>query len=310
VLYIDHADTLALRSKYSDYAGVDDIRDVDFVWGGTGSIQAALGDQGPFDYVIASHVIEHVPNLIEWLNELASVLKVGGRIHLMIPDKRFCFDVNRAETRIWDLVDPYLRQADKPTPRQVFEFHSNFLNVDTIGLWEGRVNYDGVNRDDIGDIDQWCLDLCKQQLETGDYLDVHCWSFTPSSFADAIYRLVRLDLLRLRLDELIPTPRHALEFYVTLRVPEPTSPRAELEQAAWQARMRADGGPSPASSSATSATLISVDNQLAELGRRLDEVAASTARVDRLVNAVRHPAQTSGRLLRARWSAFRGRPHR
>jgi hypothetical protein len=317
VLYIDHADTSTLRSKYADYANVGEIRDVDYVWGGTGSIQATLGSQGPFDYVIASHVIEHVPNPIEWLNELASVLKVGGRIHLMVPDKRFCFDVNRAETRIWDLVDPYLRHADKPTPRQIFEFQSNYLTVDTVGLWEGRVNYDGTTRDDIGDVDKWCLELCQQQLETGDYIDVHCWSFTPSSFADAIHRLVRLDLLRLRLDELIPTPRHALEFYVTLRVPEPTCTRAELEQAAWEARMRADSGPSPAGHpSSTSAAFVSVDDRLAELGRRLDAVAASSARTDRLLDAMRHPAHTSGRMLRARWSRLvaklspRGGPRR
>ncbi len=68
VRYLDHVDTEALRARYASHEGfdLDSIVPIDYVsW--TGSIRSAVGDDGPFDYVIASHVIEHVPDLIRWL---------------------------------------------------------------------------------------------------------------------------------------------------------------------------------------------------------------------------------------------------
>ncbi|WP_044156709.1 class I SAM-dependent methyltransferase, partial [Escherichia coli] len=50
---------------------------------------------GEFDLIVASHVIEHVPDLIGWLKDAISVLKVGGTLALVVPDKRFTFDILR-----------------------------------------------------------------------------------------------------------------------------------------------------------------------------------------------------------------------
>lgn len=40
---------------------------------------------GAFDFIIANHVIEHVPNWFESFKELARVLKPGGTIELWVP---------------------------------------------------------------------------------------------------------------------------------------------------------------------------------------------------------------------------------
>ncbi len=40
---------------------------------------------GDFDYIIANHVLEHIPNWWELFKDLARVLKVGGTLEMWIP---------------------------------------------------------------------------------------------------------------------------------------------------------------------------------------------------------------------------------
>ncbi len=42
-------------------------------------------ESATFDFIIANHVLEHVPNWFESLKELARVLKPGGRLEIWIP---------------------------------------------------------------------------------------------------------------------------------------------------------------------------------------------------------------------------------
>jgi 2-polyprenyl-3-methyl-5-hydroxy-6-metoxy-1,4-benzoquinol methylase len=96
IYYIDHCTTEELREKYATVpdAHPDRIETVDFVWAEQ-PLATALGGKAPLDFVVASHVIEHVPDLVGWLKEMSSALKVGGRLLLIIPDKRFTFDIYR-----------------------------------------------------------------------------------------------------------------------------------------------------------------------------------------------------------------------
>src|SRR5687768_6602282 len=67
VLYADHLDRAGLQAKYQGHAPVnaETIPDIDFVIGEAG-LRAGVADQR-VHYVIASHVIEHIPNPIAWL---------------------------------------------------------------------------------------------------------------------------------------------------------------------------------------------------------------------------------------------------
>ena len=96
VRYVDYATTEELRANQFDPAvTLSDIVEVDIVWGGQ-PLPQLVGE--PVDYVVASHVIEHVPDLIGWLHELHGVLKPGGVLGLAFPDKRFTFDRLRHDT--------------------------------------------------------------------------------------------------------------------------------------------------------------------------------------------------------------------
>src|SRR5262249_51335422 len=88
VYYIDHCRTEELRGKYRGEPNVNasHIASVDFVWNDKDLVEL-LADKAPLDYVVASHVIEHVPDLIGWLKETHEALRDGGLLVMIVPDK-------------------------------------------------------------------------------------------------------------------------------------------------------------------------------------------------------------------------------
>jgi SAM-dependent methyltransferase len=63
---------------------------------------------GEFDFVIASHVIEHTRNPIGAIEKAYSALKPGGELVLVVPDKRLTFDRDRDITELSHLIDDYI----------------------------------------------------------------------------------------------------------------------------------------------------------------------------------------------------------
>ena len=219
VEYVDHATTEELRQKYADDGEMADrlheIVEVDHVWNGDEPLVVVVGQESAYDFVFASHVVEHAPDMIGWLREIAAVLVDGGKLCLAIPDKRLCFDVNRNLTEMSDLVEAHLRGLKSPSYRQIYDFHSKIVAVDAGALWAGTVDYSGTWRDDL-DPDGWALELCLKHHATGEYVDGHCQVFTPTSFLDLYRRLVALDLVEYSIAEFVPTVTNTIEFQVVL----------------------------------------------------------------------------------------------
>ena len=59
------------------------------------------------DFVVASHFLEHCRNPIGTLETFFRVLKLGGKLYLVVPDKRFTFDVNRPTTTLERILEDY-----------------------------------------------------------------------------------------------------------------------------------------------------------------------------------------------------------
>ncbi len=101
--FVDRATADELRVKYAEdpamTAHTAEIVDVDYVWRPGTRLRDAVGADAPFDFVVASHLIEHIPNPIGWFQQVAEILRPGGIISLVVPDKRFCFDARRDVTR-------------------------------------------------------------------------------------------------------------------------------------------------------------------------------------------------------------------
>jgi ubiquinone/menaquinone biosynthesis C-methylase UbiE len=67
---------------------------------------AGIADES-YDVVLSCHSLEHVANPLKALYEWKRVLKPGGILVLVLPDKRYTFDVNRPYTTMAHLLDDY-----------------------------------------------------------------------------------------------------------------------------------------------------------------------------------------------------------
>jgi len=119
---IDHLPRSGLLEKYSGCdVDVSRIEEVDFVWRAGVPYSELTGREKHYDWIIASHVIEHVPDLIVFLNECDAILKDDGVLSLAIPDKRYCFDHFRPISGIGNVIDNHIRRVSRPSPVIVAE---------------------------------------------------------------------------------------------------------------------------------------------------------------------------------------------
>ncbi len=212
IKFVDHADTAALRAKYANDPNValDEIVEVDAVWGDNTLAQCFPGER--FDFVIASHVIEHVPDMIGWLDEIADVLAPDGRLILAIPDRRYSFDLLRRETTLTDLIDAHLRRAKRPTPGQVFDVNANAVAHDHIAAWFAPPAVPPPHYASRS----WALARARE-AQAGTYIDGHCSVFTARSLLELMDGLLELNLLRYRLDRFYVACVGSAEMSLVLR---------------------------------------------------------------------------------------------
>lgn len=227
VLYADHRSTEDLRRKYAEHdtvvgAQASTIVDVDLVLENQ-TLPEALGSRAPVDYVVASHVLEHIADPVGWLAEIAGILRDGGVLFLVVPDKRFTFDFYRTPSTAGDLVASHLTRATIGSPAQVFEHVARAAAVDVPAVWSGR----GRTPEPMFDSQLGsALVHARGVADSGFYFDVHCTVYTPVSFLAVFRDLIALGLIPFEIAEIVPTPRYALEFYVTLRKRESLDPAA------------------------------------------------------------------------------------
>jgi SAM-dependent methyltransferase len=271
VFYVDHTDTEGLRRKYADNSVLkeylDQIVDIDCVVRDGLGIHEALADQAPFDYVIASHLIEHIPDPVTWLSDIASVLRPSGILSLVIPDKRFTFDINRRTTEIGELVDAHLRRLHRPSLRQAYDFISKEITemVDPSAVWAGTADFAGVVRSDVPDPDVAALQLCRTIESSDQYVDVHCSVFTPESFLGLYEKLARLGLIEFEVAHFVPTEFNQLEFHISLRRSDDSLDRNSVTErqlaSVHRARQSTADSASWIDSSATRPTLMKVSDR-------------------------------------------------
>ena len=214
VFYVDHTGTEELRTKYSIIAGFDinRILPVDIALRGR-NLSESLGGQ-KLDYIIASHVLEHVPDLVAWFADLHHCLSPRGELRVVVPDCRFSFDALRDESRISDIINNWLIRAWRPGTREVIDFQLNYApKIDGWGIYEGRAKATDVPfKHDFATV----VAHAEQIRDTDHYRDVHCWAFNPRGFARIMARLAHCGLLNLSCRHLSNTIWPMLEFYAVL----------------------------------------------------------------------------------------------
>jgi len=214
VEYVDRASRTGLVAAYDGHA-VDAARipEIDHVWGEQ-SLLDCVGGQRAYGYVLASHVIEHVPDVFGWLGEIASVLADGGLAVFFAPDKRYTFDARRPVSASGEFVDAYVRRLRRPDVRQIFNHVYETRDLQAPPPDEAAL----TERARQG------LDVSRRSRASGAYFDAHCWVFTPRSLVAALDLASRLDLLPF---EVARIEQGADEFLIALRrLPDGLTPDA------------------------------------------------------------------------------------
>jgi len=209
---LDHLDREHLVEKYVGTDGVDTsrIEEVDHVWDGR-PYADLIGQQERYAWIVASHMIEHAPDLIGFLKDCSSVLKPGGIVALAIPDQRYTFDLHRPSTGLAQVIDAHLRGDRKPSPGTLVELHLRSVRKG------GRLSWRPWQLGKTCPADEFdeAIGIYRRALASDEYIDGHVWCFTPTSFSRLLreLRLVgELDLEVVRLES-----RWGLEFFAWLR---------------------------------------------------------------------------------------------
>jgi SAM-dependent methyltransferase len=191
---LDYLDAEGLRRKYAA-ASVDlsAIEKVDYIADGR-PMTEVIGERHRYDWIVASHVIEHVPDLVAFLIDCEALLKPGGSLVLAVPDKRCSFDILRPVSTVGQVLQAHLDGRKRPWPGVIF---------DDLAYARKRSGRIGWNLGDSEPLDEFrTLDSARQifeQARKGEfYVDTHCWVFVPSSFRLIINSLAAFDITGLR----------------------------------------------------------------------------------------------------------------
>lgn len=214
VSYADHLDRNGLRAKYATHSTVaaERIPEIDFVIGPDGIRAAADRRDGAFHYLLASHVIEHVPDPIGWLRDIAALLCEEGTVALAVPDQRYCFDALRRTTTAGEWVEAAISGDARPSPGRIFDALYNEVTYRGAIAWGAGADPREFRRSRTA---EQALDIARDVHAGTAYFDVHCWAFTPESFCNLMRDLVLGGVIDFALDEI--TPPQGCEFLARLR---------------------------------------------------------------------------------------------
>ncbi|WP_211249674.1 glycosyltransferase [Brevundimonas bacteroides] len=205
VRYLDVFDGPTLRTL-AQAEGADPNGCPEVIHYTNGLTEAAGAD---FDVVFSSHAIEHQPDLISHLQQVADALRPGGMYWIICPDKRFCFDHKRPASTIADVLDA--RGRTRNTRRNVIDQVVLSDHNDPVRHWRG-------DHDDVSALERERLTWAIQHIEEkGDaYIDVHAWHLTPPVFRRILATLADLELSPFKRFRVYDTPLNRNEFMAVL----------------------------------------------------------------------------------------------
>jgi predicted SAM-dependent methyltransferase len=211
---IDHLTREGLAAKYGAHPGVDvnKIEPVDFVWtGGLLSDAVPLEQHGSFDVFLASHVIEHTPDLVAFLDAAQALLKKDGVVILAIPDKRYCFDYFQPLTTTGQVLDAHTKRRLRHSGERAFDHYAYAVTDGGAESWGQRASQ-GIHLIHRleGAVQNYSL-----SENSAEYHDLHAWHFVPPSFELLLLELAALGETDWRVERVTPTA--GWEFFAWLR---------------------------------------------------------------------------------------------
>lgn len=190
---VDWLDQNGLKEHYrNDGINLDAIEPVDYVWHGE-SYYELIQKDNYYDYIIASHMIEHSTNLAGFFNDCSKLLKKEGVLRLAVPDKRYCFDHYRHTTGLAEVINNLYTPCPLQSAGNVAEYYMNAVSR------KGRISWNKPVLPIIDFVRKHHNKSYKPVHDTGtvlyniqkayenNYIDIHHYVFTPASFELLIY---------------------------------------------------------------------------------------------------------------------------
>jgi hypothetical protein len=211
---LDHLDQAALLEQYSRLpdasAATKFIEPVDYVTSGRSMLEV-IREHHKYDFIIASHVIEHTPDLLGFLQDSEALLKPDGVLALAIPDKRYCFDIFQPLSSTGQVLDAHDARRARPSPGAVFDFYASSARRDSQPSWSPLLEVEPRLEGEFSA----AAENYNRALTSDAYNDVHVWRFVPSSFRLILRDLNALGALGLLEQKIVVDPAQA-EFFVYL----------------------------------------------------------------------------------------------
>ena len=227
---VDHLSREELTAKYAAM-GLDTsaIEEVDHIWDGR-SYCELTGKQDYYDYIVASHVIEHTPDFIAFLKDCSAMLKDGGILSLAVPDKRYTLDHFRTVTTVAEVIDQYLHRDSLGTVGTLCEYALHVCRRGGRTAWAKELDALLPKRyENVHDL-AFARRLYHDATTHPEFHDIHQHIFTPSSFRLLIAELRELELIDLGISAFHPTV--SSEFVVQLKKQQPFTPLGDAERRA------------------------------------------------------------------------------
>ena len=172
-------------------------------------------------------------DLLKHLTQLSNLLDDGGKLFLVIPDKRVTFDHFRPLSTLSDIIATNLESPTVHSLRSVIEFDCE--SVDNVSIFEHMAGSHGqrnimrhqsaAKKAELKDKDEKETSFSNECVQDsiwrfveadGAYLDIHRWVWTDQWFLELIDSLNKLDLLSLKIDMLYPTHERNSNIYVVM----------------------------------------------------------------------------------------------
>ena len=91
-------------------------------------------ESNTYDFLLASHCLEHCANALKTVEEWLRVIKPGGCLLMILPDKRYTFDHNRPTTSFEHLLADYNHKTDEKDLthiEEILKLHDKKMDKDS-----------------------------------------------------------------------------------------------------------------------------------------------------------------------------------
>lgn len=218
VSYADVRSTEDIKKLYSsnDYLAstgikvdLNSIVNIDYVINGT--YKESFKNVEKFDVVLLSHVIEHMPDIITFFEDIINVINKNGKLIIIYPDARYCFDHFRNGTSFIDAYEVYKYKSS--SSNRVLDFVFNVVKENNPSFfWGGENTTRILPKNDFNISLKAYSKALKNELPD----DTHFWPFADYQFVKFLYDLERANLLNFQIDNFCPTQENTQEFMVVL----------------------------------------------------------------------------------------------